>query len=151
MSTLRCRLYAPHCAACVLLLLLAADSHGGLNAQTQTAQYTVTDMGQFYPSAINSAGSVVGWSGSSFEGTHAYLWSQGVLTDLGTSLGTPGGLGAFPLESTIPDKSLEACATLDSMTPSFSLTAPVTILESRATDTIFRNRISIILARSPCT
>ncbi len=64
-------------ASCIAVILgLASD----LGAQGPAPQYSVTDLGAFNPQAINSSGTVVGYS----DAGHVLFWSQGVLTDLGT-------------------------------------------------------------------
>jgi probable HAF family extracellular repeat protein len=58
----------------------------GLKAQGPAPEYTVTDLGAWNPTAINRAGDIVGFS--SGGPLHSLLWSQGVLTDLGTMGGS---------------------------------------------------------------
>lgn len=64
-----------------------------LEAQGPGPQYSVTDLGAFHPTAINNSGNVVGYS----DGGHVLLWSQGILTDLG-SMG-----GSFAVASGLND------------------------------------------------
>lgn len=67
----------------VLFLLLIADIQA--NA---AEQYTVTYLGNFLPQAINNQGDVVGMIATSKNVTHAVLWQNGDLKDLGTLGGT---------------------------------------------------------------
>src|SRR5262245_20731382 len=52
--------------------------------------YAITDLGTLggpssYPTGINNAGQVVGWSDTNTSGvTHAFLYQNGTITDLGT-------------------------------------------------------------------
>jgi probable HAF family extracellular repeat protein len=55
---------------------------------TTTAQYSITDLGTFggttsHAWAINEAGHVVGYSALPGGANHAFLWQDGVMTDLG--------------------------------------------------------------------
>jgi probable HAF family extracellular repeat protein len=66
---------------------------GGFQATTWTASGTRVNLGVGDPSsealAINNAGVIAGYSSiqsSSFAGTHAYVWNQGIATDLGSLL-----------------------------------------------------------------
>src|SRR5262245_36870048 len=57
-----------------------------------TASYVVTNLGTLggpssTPTAINDVGQVVGSSETSDGATHAFLWQNGALTDLGTLAG----------------------------------------------------------------
>ena len=47
--------------------------------------------GESYAWAINNAGQITGYSDTSNGETHAFLWEDGTLTDLGT----PGGKYSF--------------------------------------------------------
>lgn len=59
-----------------LLLFLLFISH----LTAAAPKYTVTDLGQVNPTAINDAGQVTGYTGAA----HAFLYSNGILSDLGT-------------------------------------------------------------------
>jgi probable HAF family extracellular repeat protein len=79
--------------AALLALGLPLSPHAG--AATVPSRYTITDLGAFTSgagsdsnaSAINNAGVVVGYSDTP-TGRHAFRWTNGVLSDLGT---LPGG------------------------------------------------------------
>jgi probable HAF family extracellular repeat protein len=77
-------------AAAIALLSLGLPLTGaGPAAAASPSRYTVTDLGALAANAlaINNAGVVVGYT-STPAGQHAFRWSNGVLTDLGT---LPGG------------------------------------------------------------
>jgi len=70
--------------SCVLLALLLGASH----SLVATAVYSVTDLGNLggsysYGNAINNTGQVTGYSDTP-SGIHAFLYSNGQMTDLGT-------------------------------------------------------------------
>lgn len=73
----------------LILILLPTLAKEGHRAATPPGPYVVTDLGtlgtlqsaQAYD--INEAGQVVGYAGN-----HAFLWQNGVMTDLGTLGGT---------------------------------------------------------------
>src|SRR5689334_14220953 len=70
---------------CKQILGLAVLCGGFASAAAAQTSYTVTDLGTLSGASsakvadINKAGQVVGTSGN-----HAFLWSNGVMTDLGT-------------------------------------------------------------------
>lgn len=66
------------------LMTFVYNIGGNLEAQGPAPQYSVTDLGAFHTTDINSNGSVVGYN----DAGHVYFWSQGVLTDLGSMGGT---------------------------------------------------------------
>jgi len=80
--------------AAILALILAAFSTYGLRAEAQTssAEYTVTDLGTLPglsssgAEGINDSGQVAGWSGSGPDAgdTHGFIWQNGQMTDIGT-------------------------------------------------------------------
>ena len=71
-----------------LLAMVLWALSGALNAQS--LQYTISDLGTLqgktnsYATGINSAGDVVGSSYSGGSDSHAFIYSGGVMTDLGT-------------------------------------------------------------------
>lgn len=69
----------------LFLILLTVSILSLFTYSAQAAvQYTVTDIGDFRPTAMNSHGEVVGWSNPSYGVYHAVLYSKGVLQELGT-------------------------------------------------------------------
>jgi probable HAF family extracellular repeat protein len=73
--------------SCVLLALLLGASH----SLVASAVYSVTDLGNLggsysYGNAINNTGQVTGYSDTP-SGNHAFLFSNGQMTDLGTLAG----------------------------------------------------------------
>lgn len=74
----KCALVFP---AIRLLLFLPSLFISHLAAAGPT--YSVTDLGQVNPTAINDAGQVTGYTGYTGD-AHAFLYSNGILSDLGT-------------------------------------------------------------------
>jgi probable HAF family extracellular repeat protein len=78
--------------ATLALVLLSTFAREGPRAAAPPGPYVVTDLGTFggiqtaQASDINGAGQVVGAARS-----HAFLWQNGMLTDLGTLGGTAEG------------------------------------------------------------
>jgi probable HAF family extracellular repeat protein len=64
--------------ATFITLILATEGH------TATANFTLTDLGIFIPTAINNNGQVAGWHFTADFEQHAVLYKEGTLTDLGT-------------------------------------------------------------------
>src|SRR5436189_41036 len=75
-------------------LAMAALLTAGASASPQLIGLEIGNLGGTTSgaSAVNDSGQVVGWSDvderSGDVGTHAVLWSAGMLTDLGTFVGT---------------------------------------------------------------
>src|SRR5690349_15625110 len=74
-------------ATILLIVLLTGLSASPVHART--SDYTITDFGTLggsssFPSAINNRGQVVGYSFPPAIATHAFLWEDGTMIDLGT-------------------------------------------------------------------
>ena len=88
-----CRVTVMPLAAAMAALLSPVPSAAPAAAATP-ARYTVTDLGSLgtgdygVATAVNNAGTVVGYSYATPYSPRAFRWSAGVLTDLGTE---PGG------------------------------------------------------------
>ena len=93
------RSFAAAAVATLGLLLLAPLATDGQRAATSPGPYALTDLGTLrnvqsaHAFDINEAGQITGYAGS-----HAFLWEDGVMTDLGT-LGGSGSVGQAINES----------------------------------------------------
>jgi probable HAF family extracellular repeat protein len=89
MMSLRRATKTARLAIFVLPLVALLTFNQRVMAQSAAPHYSVTKLASFpfWPGAINSSGNVVGYGqvGGSF---HAFFWSQGVMTDLGTMGGS---------------------------------------------------------------
>ncbi len=82
-----------HIATIALLLALAGAGSTSAVAGGMATTYTIAEIGTLGGArsqalGLNAAGEVVGWAETAAGQQHAYLWTNGRLTDLGT---LPGG------------------------------------------------------------
>ena len=86
---------------CITTMTLFAALMAPVQLAAQHTRYTVTDLGTLggtfsFAGGINNRGSVEGFSTLPGDtASHAFLWQNGAMTDLGT-LGGPNSLAEFP-------------------------------------------------------
>lgn len=76
--------------------------------------YTVTRVGtlggrESHGEDLNEQGEVVGWSYTASGAVHAFLWSGGTLSDLGTSLGTESRAVGIAADGTVVGNYVDGC------------------------------------------
>ena len=77
------------CMAAASLAICASSGVFTQSSDQSSKTWTITDLGtlggsESYANAINASGQVVGAANLVGDGTHAFLWHNGVMSDLGT-------------------------------------------------------------------
>ena len=114
---------------CITTMTLFAALMAPVHLAAQHTRYTVTDLGTLggtfsFAGGINNRGSVEGFSTLPGDtASHAFLWQNGAMTDLGT-LGGPNSLAEFPPSESDKVGGGAETSTRDPLGEDFCFSAP---------------------------